>query len=197
MHWREYLSDSEHEFLDTGQFSAKRWQRIACEIAEDMRSEGETNPPTADEILAEAAPPPLTEEQALAEIIGVIALVQRETPAAHDEPKPDDPFALYAMDDSEWAEIQPFMLPQVGRVIVDWRNVCDKLLARFNYGQHGCPWSALPNSSTVRMAFRRANDAGVWACIGAALPTLNVRREAWANVVRGAEVAAGARRSRA
>jgi transposase len=116
-----------------------------------------------------------------------------------DEPQntaPDDPFAFYAMDDSEWAQIQPFMLAQVGRVIVNWRAICDKLLLKFNHGQRGCPWSKLPNSSTVRMAFRRANDAGVWARIGAALPTLNVRRELWANVVRGAEVAAGARRSR-
>jgi hypothetical protein len=107
-----------------------------------------------------------------------------------------NPLAFYAMDDSEWAEISGSMMPQIGRVQVDWRNVCDKLLVRFNYGQRGCPWSKLPSSSTVRMAFRRGIDAGVWARIGAALPTLNVRREMWANVVRGAEVAAGARRSR-
>jgi putative transposase of IS4/5 family DUF4096 len=100
------------------------------------------------------------------------------------------------MDDSEWAEIQPFMLPQVGRVTVDWRAICDRLLVRFNHGQRGCPWSKLPNSSTVRMAFRRANDAGVWARIGAALASLNVRRAMWDAMVRGAEVAAAARRSR-
>jgi hypothetical protein len=110
--------------------------------------------------------------------------------------KPDDPFALYAMDDSEWADIQPFMLPQVGRVIVDWRTICDKILVRFNHGQRGCPWSKLPNSSTVRMAFFRGIDGSVWARIGSALPTLNVRREMWEAVVRGAEVAAVARRSR-
>jgi transposase len=128
--------------------------------------------------------------------IDVIEPMWLNMPDEAQNTAPDDPFAFYAMDDSEWAVIQPFMLPQVGRVIVNWRAICDKLLARFHYGQRDCPWSKLSNSSTVRMAFRRANDAGVWARIGAALPTLDVRREMWANVVHGAEVAAGARRSR-
>lgn len=128
--------------------------------------------------------------------IDVIEPMWLDTQDETEKTEPDDPFAFYTMDDSEWAEIQPYMLPHIGRVIVDWRAICDKLLVRFNHGQRGCPWSKLPNSSTVRMAFRRANDAGVWSRIGAALPTLDVRRELWVNVVRGAAVAAVARRSR-
>jgi hypothetical protein len=128
--------------------------------------------------------------------IDVIEPMWLNAPGETQNTAPDDPLAFYAMDDSEWAEIQPFMMPQVGRVIVDWRAICDKLLLKFNQGQRGCPWSKLPNSSTVRMAFRRGIDGGVWAQIGVTLSTLDVRRVMWANVVRGAAVAAVARRSR-
>ena len=130
------------------------------------------------------------------DLIETMWLGERRTGEPPPEPAPADPFEFYRMEPSEWSEISKFMMPQTGKRQVDWREICDMLLAKFNHGKSGCPWGKIPSSSTVRMAFMRGIGAGVWTAIGQALPSLDVRRELWQRVVRGAELAAAKRRGR-
>ena len=100
----------------------------------------------------------------------------------------------FALDDEEWAPLAPFMPPQVGKRLIDWRRVLDCVLIRFAFGVRGVSWRKIPNSSAIRMAFMKAVELGVFTRIEEALPTLNVRHSMWRKVCEGAKVAATRRR---
>ena len=105
--------------------------------------------------------------------------------------------AAFAVEDEEWAALEQFMPPQIGKIKIDWRHVLDCLLIRFGFGMRGVAWHRIPNSSTIRMAFMKAVELGVFARIEDALPRLNVRRGMWMKVIEGAKIAATRRRNRA
>ena len=103
-------------------------------------------------------------------------------------------FDTCALGDEEWATLERFMPPQVGKRQIDWRRVLDCLLVRFAFAARGVSWRRIPNSSTIRMAFMKAVELGVFVRIEEALPTLRVRHSMWRRVCEGAKVAATRRR---